>query len=59
MGATMYIHNPLNCLDTIAGPKLLAGFMDAPVIGLKNKDVEIFKLKEGLLMISPNGFLIV
>jgi hypothetical protein len=36
IGDTKYIHIPLNSWCTIAGPKLFAGFIDAPVIRLSN-----------------------
>lgn len=37
VGASRYIHIPLYSLDTIAGPRLLTGFIDAPVTGLINE----------------------
>lgn len=35
IGPTMYTHNPLYTFFTIAGPMLLAGFIEAPETGLQ------------------------
>jgi hypothetical protein len=36
-GPAMYTHHPVKSVDTMSGPRVRAGFIDAPLMGLANK----------------------